>query len=303
MPFQANYDFGMGPTDDGYQFKLNFQPVVPVSISKDWNLIVRIILPVISQHDLFYSEIPEFPVLPPPKPLRMPQPRPTPRPIQSGRLKPRPIRPPRAYKTTMELYEELRDLYDDINKDYPQNRSQDGLGDTTMSFFLSPKEPGPGGVVWGVGPAFLLPTATHPYLGSGEWGAGPTGVALVQKAGWTAGMLANHIWSFAGEEDRRSVCASFVQPFLSYTTKTHTTFSLNSESSYDWDYSQWTVPINLMISQVLKFGRQPLSVQLGGRYYAEGPSGAPEWGVRLAVTLLYPTGKNPAPGGGKSFVK
>jgi hypothetical protein len=54
VPFQANEDWGFGPTGDGYKFTLNIQPVIPISISKDWNMIVRTIVPIVSQHDLFY---------------------------------------------------------------------------------------------------------------------------------------------------------------------------------------------------------------------------------------------------------
>src|SRR5213082_1845504 len=54
VPFQANEDWGYGPTGNGYKFTLNIQPVIPISISKDWNLILRTIFPIVSQHDLFY---------------------------------------------------------------------------------------------------------------------------------------------------------------------------------------------------------------------------------------------------------
>ena len=54
VPFQANEDWGFGPTGNGYKFTLNIQPVIPISISKDWNMIVRTIVPIVSQHDLFY---------------------------------------------------------------------------------------------------------------------------------------------------------------------------------------------------------------------------------------------------------
>ena len=54
VPFQANEDWGYGPTGKGYKFTLNIQPVIPISISKDWNLILRTIFPIVSQHDLFY---------------------------------------------------------------------------------------------------------------------------------------------------------------------------------------------------------------------------------------------------------
>jgi hypothetical protein len=103
VPFQANEDWGYGPTGNGYKFTLNIQPVVPLSISKDWNLIIRTILPIVSQHDLFY-----FANLP-----------------KDSRLQ-------------------------------PQNRSQDGLSDTTQSFFFSPKKPGPFGLIWGLGPGVSL---------------------------------------------------------------------------------------------------------------------------------------------------
>ena len=43
---------------------------------------------------------------------------------------------------------------------------------------------------------------------------------------------------------------------------------------------------------------------VGGRYCAEGPSGAPGWGLRFVVTPLFPTGKKPsAPADGKAFAK
>ena len=52
VPFQANFDFGIGP-EDGSRFTMNFQPVIPLSLSEDWNLIARVILPVIRQDDIF----------------------------------------------------------------------------------------------------------------------------------------------------------------------------------------------------------------------------------------------------------
>src|SRR5438477_10592740 len=56
VPFQANEDFGYGPSHNGYKFTLNIQPVIPISLTKDWDLILRTIVPVVSQHDLFYVE-------------------------------------------------------------------------------------------------------------------------------------------------------------------------------------------------------------------------------------------------------
>lgn len=161
-----------------------------------------------------------------------------------------------------------------------------GLGDITQSFFFSPKEP-VGGWILAAGPVLLWPSATDSALGSGKWGAGPTALALQQKNGWTYGVLANHIWSYAGWGDNE-VNATFVQPFVSFTTKTFTTFGINTESTYDWDNSQWTVPLNAQVSQLLKIGRQPVQFSLGARYYAEKPDGGPQWGLRFSVTFLFP---------------
>jgi len=111
---------------------------------------------------------------------------------------------------------------------------------------------------------------------------------MEQQNGWTYGALANHIWSFAGESDRAAVNATFLQPFASFTTKKATTLTLNTESTYDWDNVQWTVPVNLMVQQLVKIGSQPVAFVAGGRYNAEKPAEGPDWGLRLAVIFLFP---------------
>ena len=133
-----------------------------------------------------------------------------------------------------------------------------GLGDILQSFFFSPKAPTADGWIWGAGPVLSLPTASNDALGSGKWGAGPTAVVLKQDSGWTVGALVNHVWSFAGDSQRASVSTTFLQPFVSFTTKTYTTFSLNTESTYDWQARQWTVPLNISVKQLVKIGGQPL---------------------------------------------
>ena len=124
-------------------------------------------------------------------------------------------------------------------------------------------------------------------LGSGKWGVGPTAVLLKQQNGWTYGLLANHVWSYAGWGSQ-DVNATYVQPFVSYTTKTFTTFGLNTESSYTWQASQWTVPVIPSVSQLVKIGKLPVSFQLGFKYYAERPAGGADWGLRFQVIFLFP---------------
>jgi hypothetical protein len=174
----------------------------------------------------------------------------------------------------------------------PERDGEKFYRDTTQSFFFSPKAPGPGGIVWGVGPALLLPTGTDRLLGTGKWGTGPTAVVLTQQSGWTIGILANHIWSYAGDSDRADVNSTFLQPFIAYTTKDAWTYTLNTESTYDWVANQWSVPVNFLVTKLLKVGDQPISIGAGVRYWAETPTtGAHDLGARAVVTFLFPTGK------------
>lgn len=166
-----------------------------------------------------------------------------------------------------------------------------GVGDLTQSLFFSPKAKTANGWIWGAGPVFLMPTGSDDLLTNDQWAAGPTAVALRQTNGWTYGALANHLWSLEGSpaDGREKINASFLQPFLSYTTSTYTTFGINTESSYDWQAKEWSVPVNLTVTQLLKLGDQPLSIQLGPRYWLDSTeNGADGWGFRAAITLLFP---------------
>jgi hypothetical protein len=111
---------------------MNIQPVVPISISPNWNMISRTILPLVDQSDFTPGE------------------------------------------------------------------SASGVGNILQSFFFSPKAPTSGGLVWGVGPVFQLPTSTRDAIADDQFAAGITGVALKQSGPWTFGALANHLWDAGG---------------------------------------------------------------------------------------------------------
>jgi hypothetical protein len=180
-----------------------------------------------------------------------------------------------------------------------------GLGDIVASLFFSPAKVGK--FIWGVGPVFQLPTNANAVLGSSKWSIGPTVVVLKQRGGWTYGALFNHLWSFAGSDDsggveRGDVDASFIQPFVSYTTATAVTWSVNAEASGNWrlysqgndgslveeDGSQWTVPIHFQVSKLTKFGPFPFSIGGGIGVFATAPNDQPKWRLRLTGTILLP---------------
>jgi hypothetical protein len=224
VPMKLDYDRNIGPVEQGDKYQLTVQPVIPFSISTDWNLISRSLIPLIDQKDLA-----------------------------------------------------------------PGSGTQSGLGDITQQFYFSPKAPTAEGWIWGVGPQILMRTGTD-NLSADKWGLGPDAVVLKQEHGWTYGALANHTWSVSGSSEAKDISATYVQPFLSFMTKTYTIFGINSESTYDWKTSQWSVPVNLTVTQMLRIGGQLLTVQGGVRYWADTPDGiGPEgWGFRLQLTLLFP---------------
>lgn len=223
LPVQMNFDTNIGPDDKGDRFVMNVQPVIPIALSDDWNVISRTILPITYQDEIA-----------------------------------------------------------------PGTGEQFGVGDVVQSIFLSPQKPTLG-IIWGAGPVILVPSATDKLLGAEKFGIGPTAVALKQQGPWTYGMLANHIWSVAGDDSRRDVNSTFLQPFVSYTTPTAWTFSVNTEATYDWVGNEWAVPVNGQVSKLLKIGGQPVSIGAGLRYWADSAPAGPEGlGARFVITLLFP---------------
>ena len=166
--------------------------------------------------------------------------------------------------------------------------SINAVGDIVQSVWVSPTSLTDNGWIWGAGAAFLLPSNSD--LSAKKWGAGPTGLALKQDGPWSYGGLFNHIWSVGGSDAVTSnVNQTFVQPFLTYITPQAVTIALNTESIYDWENEQWTVPVNLTVTKVMKVGSQIISVGGGVTYWAEAPENGPEgFGVRLLFTFIFP---------------
>jgi hypothetical protein len=164
-----------------------------------------------------------------------------------------------------------------------------GLGDTTQSFFFSPRSGVPG-LTWGVGPAVLWPTATRPAFQSRQWGLGPTGIVVQAGGPWTVGLLANHLWGVADSASRQGrpdLNQTFLQPFVSHNFKNGFAVTATLESSYDWTGKQWTLPLGAGISQLVKIGPMPVNLVAQARYWLDGPDNAPEWGLRFAAVLVF----------------
>jgi hypothetical protein len=229
LPFKFTFDYG---AENGEASFLNIQPVIPVTVG-DWNLINRVILPLID----------------------------TPGMVSGTPAIPTPI---------------------------PGNGAT-GLGDINYSVFLSPAEPGK--VIWGIGPSLMMDTATDDQLGSGKWSAGPTAVFLTQPKPWTVGLLARHLWSFAGDSDRSSVNQLLLEPFINYNleggwyliTDMVMTANLQADSG-----NQWTIPLGGGFGKMFEIGSQKMNTKLEAYYNVESPNGAPDWSLNWTLQFIFP---------------
>jgi hypothetical protein len=223
VPLQNNSNFGIGAYDRS-QDVLNIQPVIPVKLNDRWNLIMRIIQPVVWQ------------------------PYPT---VNTG--------------------------------------GEYGFGDMNPTFFVSPGKPGK--LIWGIGPAFVVPTATNDILGQGKFSLGPSFVALAQPGHWTVGALVNNVWSVAGSGGRPVVNQMLLQYFINYNMKKGWYLTIQPILTANWRGSNgniWTVPFGGGVGRIMKLGFQP--VNLSAQFYgnAEYPSGSSPWNMRLQIAFLFP---------------
>lgn len=220
IPFQDNVGLGYGPGNRDTQNVLNIQPVIPLHVTEDWNVITRTILPIVTQ--------PSF----------------------TG-----------GSATT-------------------------GLGDLTVTAFLSPAKPGH--VIWGVGPVASFPTATSPLTGSqSTWGLGPSAVVLSMPGHWVLGVLVNQIWSVAGA----SASSMLIQYFVNYNFEGGWYVTTSPILTADWTApadDQWTVPFGAGFGKLQRFGRLPVNLTAAAFWNAVHPKNLPhaDWTLRLQVTVL-----------------
>jgi hypothetical protein len=223
LPLQNNTNFGVGPGDD-VQNVLNIQPVMPVELSENWNLITRTIAPVIYQPELV-----------------------------------------------------------------PGYGSEFGLGDINTTLFLSPAKPGK--IIWGVGPVFSFPTASDRVLGTDKWSAGPSAVVLTIRGPWVVGALANNLWSYAGDDDRKDVNQFLLQYFINYNLPKGWYISSAPIITANWKAdsgNKWTVPFGGGIGKIFRIGKQPVNAQVQAFYNAVKPDNGPDWTLRLQLQFLFP---------------
>ena len=164
-----------------------------------------------------------------------------------------------------------------------------GIGDINLSLFLSPNSGG--NFTWGAGPVFLLPTASADSLGADKWGAGPTAVGLYQVGNLSVGMLAGHIWSFAGTSKRGDVNLTYLQPFVSYSLVNGWYLTTSPIISANWEADsgqEWTVPLGAGIGRIFALGNQRMNAKLSAYYNTKRPKGGANTQIQFTLQFLFP---------------
>jgi len=190
----------------------------------------------------------------------------------------------------------IRPIVPIINKPklFAGDESEFGLGDISPQLFFSPSKTSEtflGNVMWGVGPALVLDTATDDSLGSGKWSAGPGAVVFIINKPWTYGALVNNVWSFAGDGDREDVNQMLIQPILNYNLSNGWSLASSPIITADWeatDGNKWTVPIGGGVQKLFHIGKQPINASLRAYYNVVKPDFGPDWQLQFTWTFLFP---------------
>lgn len=169
-----------------------------------------------------------------------------------------------------------------------------GLGDTTASFFMTPARTG--GLIWGLGPAVLIPTATSDQLGAGKWGLGPTLAVLVEPEWGSAGVLIQNIWSVAGGSNRSPVNQLQLEPMFSYNLPRGWYLTSQPTIAADWTQptgDRWILPIGGGVGRSFNIGKQAIDSNLTVYWNAVRPANqfSPKWELDLQFTFLFPISK------------
>ena len=158
-----------------------------------------------------------------------------------------------------------------------------------QAYFTAAK---PGKVTWAVGPVLSFPTATNNVVRTGQWGLGPTAVALVMPGHWVIGTLVNNVWRIGGDVHGTTLNTFTLQPFINYNLPHAWAISTSPLMTANWsapDEQRWTVPLGAGFSKVAHIGDQPLNFEIQYYHNVKHPRNAGSNSLRLEAAALWPT--------------
>jgi hypothetical protein len=170
----------------------------------------------------------------------------------------------------------------------PEPHRRLGFGDLELQTYLTPGFAEKW--IWGVGPDLQAPTASGHEFGTGKWSTGPAVGLIYMDGPWVNGILANHVWSFAGPSGRDNVSQTTLEPVISYNFASGWFVAFDSTMTADWHAAdnRWTIPVGLDAGRTFQIGKPSITLQLGTYYNVERAEGAAKWLIRFQVTLVFP---------------
>ena len=165
-----------------------------------------------------------------------------------------------------------------------------GLGDTIFATAIGRKVHKD--IELGLGPTFILPTATKNVTGQGKWQAGPAATIFYVPKGWTIGAVPQVWWSFAGDDDRPDTNQMEIQ----YIIARHFSngWNIRSRPTIKADFKadsgdKWNVPIGGGISKLFKLKKLPVLIGVEAQYSViQQDTFGPEWTIVTDLTIVIP---------------
>jgi hypothetical protein len=160
-----------------------------------------------------------------------------------------------------------------------------GVGNINYSAFFTPAKSGK--VIWGIGPAFSIPTRSSNMLGSTEFGIGPTLIVLTMPGNWALGLTANNVTSY----ENGNLNSLFAQVFIVYTFPSAWFVQTMPTITANWNAPEgqvWSIPLGANMGKVVMFGKQPVKFIGGGGYFVERPDNGAKWQLFFQTVFLFP---------------
>jgi len=162
-----------------------------------------------------------------------------------------------------------------------------GLSDIVFTAFYVPSG---GAFMWGVGPVVEFPTGGA-SRGAKKWSIGPSVVVLRVQGPWTLGVLANNVWSVAGDADRQAVNKGLLQYFI--VRQLGNGWYVNSApiNTVNWKAAsgqKFLVPLGGGGGKLVFLGKLPVNLQSQVYYNVVKPDIGPDWQLRVQLQVLLP---------------
>lgn len=144
------------------------------------------------------------------------------------------------------------------------------------------------GLLFGMGPTFVFPTASDLTTGQGKWQVGPAAAVAFAPRNWLLGVLAQNPISFAGDTTHPPANALFLQPFITYQLGYGWYLRSEPQMILDWETNKQQLPVDGGVGRVFKIGARYVNCFVEPAWNVSGDGSAPRYAITFGFALLYP---------------